>query len=220
MVSRADVRAESCSCGREDRLALGRRALVLALVTVGYNIVEGIVSVAFGAAAGSIALVGFGLDSFVESLSGGVMIWRFGQHGRLSEEQERRVEKRAVKLVGWTFFILAAYIAFEATKKLITREMPEPSLPGIIIALVSIVTMPTLFLLKRRTARSIGSHSLAADSKQTLACSLMSVALLAGLLLNQLWGIWFADPIAGLVIAAWLVKEGVETVRSGELCSC
>lgn len=220
MVSRADVRTESCSCGREDRLALGRRALVLALVTVGYNIVEGIVSVAFGAAAGSIALVGFGLDSFVESLSGGVMIWRFSGHGRLTEEQERRVEKRAVKLVGWTFFVLAAYIAYEAAEKLITREMPEPSLAGIVIALVSIITMPTLFLLKRHTARSVGSQSLAADSKQTLACSLMSVALLLGLLLNQLWGIWYADPVVGLAIAAWLVKEGVETLRSGELCSC
>lgn len=211
---------ENCGCCREEKLALGRRALVLSWLTVCYNIVEGVVAIAFGAAAGSIALVGFGLDSFVESLSGSVMIWRFSQHGRLTQEQERRVEHRAVKLVGWTFFVLAAYIAFEAARKLITREMPEPSLPGIIIALFSTVTMPTLFLLKRRTARAIGSHSLAADSKQTLACCLMSVALLAGLLLNQVWGIWYADPIAGLAIAAWLVKEGVETVRSGELCSC
>lgn len=219
-MAQAESGTESCGCCREEKLALNRRALALSWVTVCYNIVEGIVSIAFGAVAGSIALVGFGLDSFIESLSGGVMIWRFAQHGRLSEEQERRVERRAVKLVGWTFFILAAYIAFEAAKKLITREMPEASLPGIIIALVSIVTMPTLFLLKRRTARAINSHSLAADSKQTLACSLMSVALLVGLLLNQLWGIWYADPLVGLAIAAWLVKEGVETLRSGELCSC
>lgn len=202
--------------GCADNCSAHGRALLLSYLTVGYNIAEGVVSIVFGAAAGSVALVGFGLDSFVESLSGGVMIWRFGVRGAKSEARERR----AARLVGWTFFILAAYIAFEAAKRLITREPPEPSLPGVIIALVSIVTMPALYLLKRATAKKLASHSLAADSKQTLACTLMSVALLIGLGLNKLWGIWYADPLVGLAIAGWLVKDGIEILRTGEVCAC
>jgi divalent metal cation (Fe/Co/Zn/Cd) transporter len=207
-------------CDACETRRLHGRALLLSYLTVGYNVVEGIVSIGFGAAAGSVALVGFGLDSFIESLSGGIMIWRFSQHGRISEDREKKVEHRAVRLVGWTFVVLAAYIAFEAARKLVTHQVPDASLPGIIIALVSLVTMPTLFLLKRRTARAINSHSLAADSKQTLACAMMSAVMLVGLLLNAWLRLWYADPIAGLVIAGWLVKEGIETLRTGELCAC
>jgi len=195
---------------------LNRRALILSWATILYNVGEGIVSIAFGAAASSIALIGFGLDSFVESFSGVIMVWRFA--GNRTEEEERRVERRATTLVGWSFFLLAAYVVFESAKKLLTAEAPDPSLPGIIIALVSLVTMPTLYLLKTRTGRAIGSTSLLADSKQTLACCFLSVALLAGLGLNKLLGLWPADPIAGLFIAAWLVREGIQTLRTRRLC--
>jgi divalent metal cation (Fe/Co/Zn/Cd) transporter len=210
--------AETCECCEHDERPHGR-ALFLSWFTVCYNVLEGVASIAAGGFAGSIALVGFGFDSFIESISGGIMIWRFSQR-RLSAAEEKRVEARAVKLVGWSFFPLAAYILFEAVKKLVTREMPEPSLFGIIVAATSLVVMPALFLAKRHTARKLGSRSLVADSKQTLACTFMSAALLAGLLANRLFGFWQADPLVGLLIGAWLVREGIETLKEGKLCSC
>jgi divalent metal cation (Fe/Co/Zn/Cd) transporter len=199
---------------------LHKRALVLSWVTVGYNILEGVVSIAAGALAGSIALVGFGLDSFVESLSGLIMVWRFtGAHALSAEDEERR-ERRAAKLVGWTFFILGAYVAFESARKLWTGERPEPSLLGIAIAIISLVTMPTLWWLKVRTAKALGSRSFAADAKQTMACTLLSAALLLGLGLNAWAGLWQADPAIGIVIAIFLFREGYETLHEEKLCSC
>ena len=209
---------ENCSCCEPDR-RLSRRALLLSYFTVAYNVIEGVLSIVAGGLASSIALVGFGMDSFIESTSGGIMIWRFSQT-RLSEAEEKKVEARAVKLVGWSFFVLAAYVLFEAAKKLITREVPDPSLFGIIIAATSLIVMPALFIAKQRTGRKLGSRSLLADSKQTLACTFMSLALLLGLLANRLFGFWQADPVVGLFIGAWLVREGVETLREGRLCSC
>ncbi len=199
---------------------LHRRALWLAYATVGYNILEGAASVLAGAWSGSIALIGFGLDSFVESLSGGVIIWRFARHGRMSPAAEARKEEQAVRLVGYTFFVLAAYVLYEAGKKLVFREVPEPSLVGLIIAGVSLVAMPALFWLKYRTARQLGSRSLLADAKQTLACFFLSAALLVGLGLNYLGGYWQADPMVGLAIGALLLKEGCGTLKEGKLCSC
>jgi divalent metal cation (Fe/Co/Zn/Cd) transporter len=209
---------EACECCGPDTKH-SRRALLLSYFTVAYNILEGVLSLLAGGLASSIALIGFGMDSFIESSSGGIMIWRFSQ-SRLSEAEEKRVEARAVKLVGWSFFVLAAYVLFEAARKLITREVPEPSLFGIIIAATSLVVMPALFVAKQRTGRKLGSRSLLADSKQTLACTFMSLALLLGLLANRLFGFWRADPIVGLFIGAWLVREGVETLKEGRLCSC
>lgn len=200
--------------------ALKRRALWLSYLTVAYNLLEGVVSLLAGCLAGSVALVGFGLDSFVESLSGGVMIWRFRSPGRLRPEEEERREKQAVRLVGWTFIILAAYVIFESLKKLFYREPPDPSLLGLIIAGVSLILMPLLFFLKYRTGTTLESASLKADAKQTLACAFLSLALLVGLGLNYLYGIWQADPVIGLVIAAVLVREGRETLREGKLCTC
>ncbi|MCU0788032.1 MAG: cation transporter [Verrucomicrobia bacterium] len=173
-----------------------------------------------GYLAGSVALTGFGLDSLVESLSGAIMIWRFYPHPDLTPELEARKEKRAIKLVGWTFLILAAYVAFESLSKLYFQEIPQPSLPGIIIAAVSILLMPTLFFYKRRVSRSLHSRSLLADARQTLACFFLSVALFLGLGLNYLFGLWQADPITGLLISVVLVKEGYSTLTAGELCSC
>ncbi len=196
------------------------RALSLSYFTVGYNVLEGVISIFAGALAGSIALIGFGLDSFVESLSGGVMIWRFRKHGKISEEEEEKVEKKAVKLIGYTFFILGAYVLYESLKKLFLHEIPEPSLLGIIIAIISLITMPTLFFMKRHTAKSIGSRSLEADSKQTLACTFLSAALLIGLGLNYLYGIRWADPAVGLIVVFFLIREGYEALKGEKLSSC
>jgi len=189
------------------KIRLQKRALLLSYLTVGYNVIEGIISIIAGALAGSIALIGFGLDSFIESISGRVMIWRFSQ-GDKKEEEEERIEKRATRLVAYTFFILGAYVLYESIKKLVVSEIPEPSLLGIIVAIVSLILMPILFYMKFKTAKALNSSSLIADAKETLACMFLSVALLLGLGLNYLAGIWQADPIVGLFIVAFLVKEG------------
>ena len=199
---------------------LHRKALSLSYFTVGYNIIEGIVSILAGLLAGSIALIGFGLDSFVESLSGSVMIWRFRKHEQMSEEEEERIEAKAVRLIAYTFFILGAYVLYESIKKLYLQEMPDPSLFGIIIAIVSIIVMPVLFYMKYRIGKTINSRSLVADSKQTLVCCILSVALLIGLGLNYLYGFWQADPIVGLVTVVFLVREGYHALKEERLCTC
>jgi len=166
---------------------LHKKALLLSYFTVGYNILEGVASIAAGLLAGSIALVGFGLDSFVESISGSVMIWRFRKHGKISEEEEEKVEKKAVRFVAYSFFILGAYVLYESLKKLYFHEIPDPSLLGIIIAIASIIFMPILFFMKYKTGKIIGSKALIADSKETLACTFLSCVLLFGLLMNYIF---------------------------------
>lgn len=194
-----------------------RRGLHLEYFTVGYNVLEAAAAIVFGGMAGSIALVGFGLDSIVESLSGAVLIWRLRQHGKLSKEAEARVERRAVRFVALTFFILGLYILFESVSKLVGAEAPEPSLPGMIIAAVSLAVMLPLTWQKHRTGKVIGSRALLADARETLACAFLSVALLLGLGANYLFGFWQADPIVGLIIVAFLFREGWSGWReSGE----
>ncbi len=197
-----------------------RKALRLSYFTIAYNVVECILALVAGVLAGSIALVGFGLDSLVESLSGGVMIWRFSRHEGLSAEEEALLERRAIKIIGYTFFILAAYVLYESLEKLILQEPPAPSLLGIGVAVASIIVMPVLFSLKYQTGKSLGSASLMADSKQTLACAMLSVALLIGLGLNYWFGIWQADPAIGLVIVVILAREGYQALKEKKLCSC
>lgn len=194
-----------------------KRALLLSYFTVGYNIAEGFISIFAGFLADSIALVGFGLDSFIESLSGFVMIWRFRKHGKISKEEEERIERKAIRLVAYTFLLLGAYVLYESIKKLYLHESPEPSLVGIIIAIVSIIVMPILFYFKYNTGKAINSQSLVADSKQTLACVFLSVSLLIGLGLNYLYGLWQADPIVGIIIVIFLIKEGFENLREEKL---
>jgi len=202
------------------QISLHKKALLLSYLTVGYNLFEGVLSLLAGSLAGSIALVGFGLDSFVESLSGGIMIWRFRRHAHLTAAEEERREKLAIKLVGWTFFGLAGYVLYESLKKLAFQEAPAPSLLGIIIALASLILMPLLFALKLRTSAGLGSASLRADARQNLACAFLSLALLVGLGLNYVAGLWQADPIIGLIIGAVLVREGYSTLKEEKLCSC
>jgi Predicted Co/Zn/Cd cation transporters len=190
---------------------LYKKALNLEYFTVGYNVLEALFSIFFGASAGSIALVGFGLDSIVESLSGLILIWRLQKHNICSESEEMESEKKAIKLVAVTFFLLAAYVLYESAKKLILKEIPETSLPGIIIAIFSIIIMPVLAFKKRNLGIKINSKALVADSKETLVCAFLSVSLLLGLTMNYLFGFWQADPLVGLIVVAFLIREGQES---------
>ena len=189
---------------------LYRKGLFLEYLTVVYNVLEAIASIVLGGIASSIALIGFGLDSIIESLSGIVLIWRLRQHGKRSDVDEERIERRAVRFVAITFFILGSYVLVESIRKLVLNEAPEASLPGIIIALVSLIAMPLLSWQKYRTGKQIKSRALIADSKETLACAFLSMALLVGLGANYLFDFWQADPIVGLIIVLFLFWEGWE----------
>ncbi len=202
----------------EPRSALLRRGLRLEYVTVGWNLVEGLIAVAAGALAGSIALIGFGMDSFVESISGSVLIWRLGAEasGRRDAEDIDRVERRAERLVGITFLILAFYVAFEAIRTLLGGVRPDASPVGIALSAVSIGVMLWLARAKRQTGEELGSRALIADAQQSYACWYLSMATLTGLALNALFGLWWADPVAALAIAVLLVREGVGAIRGEE----
>lgn len=202
----------------EPRPTLLRRAIRLEWLTVGWNILEGIIAISAGLAAGSVALVGFGVDSAVETTSGVILLWRLRAEARgtLDEEAVERVEERAERLVGVAFLLLAAYVTFEAVRSLVTREAPEASPVGIALTAVSIVVMIWLAGQKRRTGEALGSRALVADAKQTYACWYLSVTTLAGLGLNALLGWWWADPVAGLVIVVFLLREAAEALRGEE----
>lgn len=189
---------------------LYKRALILAYFTITYNITEGMLSVFIGFLASNISLIGFGLDSAVESFSAFIVVWRIKKHGKISEDEEEKIEKRALKYIGYTFIILGIYILYEALQKLYTAEISEPSFLGIIITTASIIIMPSLFYMKYKTGKALNSKSLIADSKQTLACVFLSIALLFGLLLNYIYGLWQADPLIGILIAIYLLKESYE----------
>jgi cation diffusion facilitator family transporter len=195
---------------------LVKKGLLLEYFTVGYNILEALASIIFGYIAGSIALVGFGLDSIVESLSGFVLIWRLGQHKKLSKEEEEKIEKQAVRFVAITFFVLGVYVLYESVKKLYFHEMPDVSLPGIIISIVSLIVMPILAYKKFKVGKAIESRALIADSKETMVCVFLSFALFIGLGANYFFGFWQADPITGLIIVAFLFKEGYELLEEDD----
>ncbi|AQP46079.1 cation diffusion facilitator family transporter [Tessaracoccus flavus] len=197
----------------ERRQALGRRAQLLAGASVAYNAGEAVVAVVAGAAASSMALVGFGLDSTVEVASGLIILWQF-RH-RMPESREAQ----ALRLIAVSFFALAGYVVFEAVGALVAHEPPDGSTVGVVIAALSLVIMPFLSWAQRRTGRELGSSSVVADSKQTLLCTYLSAVLLFGLVANMAWGWWWADPVAALVISAVAVREGVEAWR-GEQCGC
>ena len=187
-----------------------RRALTLEYFTVGYNILEAIASIIAGGVANSIALVGFGLDSIVESLSGLVLIWRLTKHKTISMDEEEKIEKKATIFVGMTFLILGAYVLIESVRKIISKEMPDPSIAGIIIATLSIIIMPILGYKKYSIGKELNLTSLVADSKETFVCSLLSVALLIGLVTRYLFNFWLSDPLVGIIIVVFLIKEGIE----------
>jgi divalent metal cation (Fe/Co/Zn/Cd) transporter len=198
-----------------DRPALIRRGKLLEYATIGYNSLEGIVAIAAGLLAGSVALVGFGFDSVIEVISGATLLWRL--YADVDEERREFVEQRALRIVGWSLLLLAAYVTFDAGKAIIRREPPDESMIGIGLAALSLVVMPLLVRAKRRVAAAIGSKALAADATQTALCTYLSAILLGGLLLNALIGWWWADPLAALVMVPIIVKEGLEGIR-GERC--
>lgn len=196
------------------RAVLNRRSLLLAYGTAGYNLFEGVVAVAAGTVASSTALIGFGLDSFVEVSSALVVVWQFR-----SQVPEAR-ERRALRLIAVAFFALAAWITVESLRHLFSGADAEPSSVGIVLAAASVVVMPLLVWAKRSTGRELDSATVLADSTQTLLCTYLSAILLAGLVLNS-WLHWsWADPIAALVIASVAVKEGVEAWRGEQCAEC
>lgn len=195
------------------RKKLGRRAQQLAAASVIYNIIEAVIAISAGIVAGSVALIGFGLDSLVEVSSGLIVLWQFRHKIPASRE------RRALRLMAISFFALAAYVAFEAVRALTGGAEPQASGVGIGLAIASLAIMPFLSWAQRRTGRSLGSSAVVADSTQTLLCTYMSAVLLVGLLLNATLGWSWADPIAGLIIAAVAFREGLQAWR-GEVCAC
>lgn len=207
--------------GGETRELARRRGLQLEYVTVGYNLVEGAIAVGAALAAGSVALLGFGVDSFIESISGGVLIWRLWAEVRAEEQAAvHALDRRAERLVGVSFFILAAYVAADAATTLWAGERPSPSWIGVGLTAASIGIMLWLASAKRRVARALGSRALEADAMQTTVCWWLSVITLVGVGLNALFAWWWADPVAALGMSTFLAREGREAWR-GEVCrSC
>ncbi|HVW41085.1 MAG TPA: cation transporter [Amycolatopsis sp.] len=196
-----------------ERRRYGRRAQLLAAASVSYNVIEAVIAIAAGTVAGSVALIGFGLDSIVEVSSGLIILWQF----RHPIPQQR--ERRALRLMSLAFFGLAAYVTVESARSLFSGYVPEHSTVGIALACVSLLVMPILSRAQRRTGQRLSSASVTADGTQTLLCTYLSAVLLGGLVLNTTLGWWWADPIAGLVIAAVASKEGREAWRGKNCCT-
>jgi divalent metal cation (Fe/Co/Zn/Cd) transporter len=194
------------------RQADARRGRKLEYFTLGWNLTEAVVGIGAGLVAGSIALIGFGVDSIIESLSGASLLWRLQSH----ESDERR-EQIALKLVGTSFFVLAAYVAADAAKTLIQREPPDASIVGVCLAAVSLLVMPLLARAKRRVAARLNSRALVADSRQTDLCAYLSGILFIGLTFNALFGWWWADSIAAILMVPIITREGVEAFK-GDAC--
>jgi divalent metal cation (Fe/Co/Zn/Cd) transporter len=195
------------------RAVLARRVRLLVAATIAYNTVEAVVAITAGAVASSTALVGFGLDSVIEVSSAAAVAWQF------TAADHRRRERTTLRIIAVSFFALAAYVTVESVRALAGGERAEHSTVGIVLAAVSLAVMPVLSAAQRRTGRELGSTSAVADSKQTLLCTYLSAALLVGLLANGLFGWWWADPVAALVIAAAAVKEGRDAWRGINCCS-
>jgi divalent metal cation (Fe/Co/Zn/Cd) transporter len=185
-----------------------------------YNVIEAIVALWSGAEADSIALVGFGLDSIIECIAAGALLWRLSVEARGADgERIERAERRVHQVVGATFILLALYVTGQAGWTLWGQDAPEESTVGIVLAVASLVIMPLVSWGKLRAAREIGSAALRAEAKETLACSYLSFALLLGLVANAAAGWWWADPVAALLMVPWLVKEGREGLRGEECCA-
>jgi len=199
-----------------DRQALAQRGKRLEYFTLVWNSLEGVVAVIAGAWAGSISLVGFGFDSFIEVTSGAALLWRMSAEA--DPERRERIEKAALKIVGACFLVLAAYVTYAAASDLFRHRAPERSLPGILLACVSLIAMPLLARAKRRVGRGLGSAAMNADARQTEFCVYLSGILLAGLLLNAAFGLWWADPAAALVMVPIIAKEGITALRGDPCC--
>jgi len=200
-----------------NRQTLIRQGQRLEYFTVAWNSMEALVSIVAGILAGSVSLVGFGLDSIVEVASGAALLWRL--HHDLNRSRREQVERTTLRIVGSCFLALALYILYESAATLIGHRAPERSLPGIIVAAAAVIVMPLLARAKRKVAVGIGSGAMTADSKQADFCTNLSAILLGGLLLNALFGWWWADPMAGLVMVPIIAKEGIDGIRGRTCCN-
>jgi divalent metal cation (Fe/Co/Zn/Cd) transporter len=217
MLKSACVNSEGLETTAE-RGALVARGQRLEHLTLAWNSFEAAVALISGVVAGSVALVGFGLDSVIETASAGVLLWRF--RADADAERRERSERTARRLVGACFVLLATYVAVESARALWTRAIPERSLPGILIAVAAVIVMPVLGRAKRRVAARLDSRALHADSRQADFCAILSAIVLAGLLLHALLGWWWADPAAALVMAPIIAREGVQSLRGQGCDNC
>ena len=197
------------------RTTTAKRGKQLEYFTIAWNSLEGLVAVIAGAFAGSISLVGFGFDSFIEVTSGATLLWRMSVDA--DAESRERNERLSIRIVGVCFVVLAAYVTYEAISDLFDRKPPEHSVPGIVLACVSLIVMPILSRAKKRVGNELGSAAMKADAKQTDFCVYLSAILLGGLLLNAVFGLWWADPVAALIMVPIIAKEGFEGIR-GDVC--
>ena len=197
-----------------ERVRLQRRGVLLEWFTVAWNVIEAAVAITAGVIAGSVALVGFGIDSGIEVVAASALLWRFRRAGADSSDEEHGLaERRALYIVSWTFFLLAAYIALEAVSALLSDEEPETSALGVGLSIVSLVVMPTLAYAKQQTGIALGSRALQADAVETWVCAYLSLALLAGVGLHLAFGWWWADPVGALAMLPVIVWQGWETME-------
>jgi divalent metal cation (Fe/Co/Zn/Cd) transporter len=199
------------------RPALVRRGLWLNYITIAYNAIEAVVSLTAGLVAGSVALVGFGVDSAIEVTASIAAQWRL--RSDIDPERRERVERVTHRVIGGSFLVLAAYVLVESVATLWRREPPDPSIPGLIILSLSVLVMPLLAGAKRRVARSLASRALEADAMQTSICAYLSVIALAGVAMNTFLGWWWADPVAALAMVPIIVREGLEGIRGESTCT-
>ncbi len=207
---------EAAHVEQTHRINLVRRGLNLEYLTIAYNSLEGLIAIVAGFIAGSIALVGFGFDSVIEVTSGAALLWRL--HADIDEEWRERVEAVTLRVVGVCFLALTLYVGYEAISSLVYRESPERSVPGILLAVASLIVMPLLARAKREVARNMNSGAMMADAKQTEFCTYLSAILLGGLLINALFGWWWADPVAAVVMVPIIAKEGIAALRGDTCC--
>jgi divalent metal cation (Fe/Co/Zn/Cd) transporter len=199
------------------RTALVRRGLWLNWVTIGYNIVEAVVAIGAGIVSGSVALLGFGLDSVIEVTASGAAQWRL--RADFDVRRRERVERASLRIIGWSFLALAAYVVYDSADALLHREPPERSVVGLVLLALSAVVMPLLARAKRRVAHAMTSRALEADATQTSLCAYLSVIALAGVALNAALGWWWADPVAALAMVPIIAKEGIEGARGEAHCA-
>jgi divalent metal cation (Fe/Co/Zn/Cd) transporter len=199
-----------------DRQGVAERGKRLEYFTIAWNSLEGLVALVAGAFAGSISLVGFGIDSFIEVTSGTVLLWRMSVDADVRSRE--RNERLSLRIVGACFLALAIYVGYESASDLLSKNPPEHSIPGIVLACVSLVVMPLLARAKRKIGRELGSAAMHADARQTDFCVYLSAILLVGLLLNAGFGLWWADPIAALVMIPIIVNEGIRGVKAQTCC--
>ncbi len=200
------------------RAAIVRRGRRLEYFTIAWNTLEGLVAILAGVIAGSISLVGFGIDSFIEVVSGAALMWRMAVDADI--RQRERSERRALRVVGLCFVGLAVYITYESITDLLQKRAPEHSFPGIILASISLIVMPLLSRAKHKVGSELGSAAMHADARQTEFCTYLSAILLGGLVMNATFGLWWADPAAALVMVPIIAKEGIEGLQAKVCQEC